>query len=185
MPNQWQQFFDSHAPYYDQNPFTQHTEKEVDFFLSMFPLVAGASDTSNFEEQFTRMPVASEAHSPTNIMVAASPASLHVSSAQVVQHQQHQLQSNLRKPFSASTPEVESSLFGGFTYQEEYGMATPPTPYSITSGMCTPPLVLNNKRTSPMRPGPNMYHARPSSSNASSMNRTPTFVTATSPTVSG
>lgn len=43
MPNQWQQFFDSHAPYYDQNPFTQHTEKEVDFFLAMFPLLAGAS----------------------------------------------------------------------------------------------------------------------------------------------
>ena len=43
MANQWQQFFDSHAPYYDQNPFTQHTEKEVDFFLSMFPLLAGAS----------------------------------------------------------------------------------------------------------------------------------------------
>lgn len=43
MPNQWQQFFDSHAPYYDENPFTQHTEKEVDFFLAMFPLLAGAS----------------------------------------------------------------------------------------------------------------------------------------------
>ncbi len=43
MPNPWQQFFDSHAPYYDQNPFAQHTVQEVDFFLSLFPLLPGAS----------------------------------------------------------------------------------------------------------------------------------------------
>ncbi|MCC7228945.1 MAG: methyltransferase domain-containing protein [Fimbriimonadaceae bacterium] len=43
MANAWQQFFDSHAPYYDQNPFTQNTVAEVDFFLSLFPLSAGAS----------------------------------------------------------------------------------------------------------------------------------------------
>jgi SAM-dependent methyltransferase len=43
MPNPWQEFFDSHAPYYDQNPFTQHTEAEVDFLLSIFPLIPGMS----------------------------------------------------------------------------------------------------------------------------------------------
>lgn len=43
MPNRWQEFFDTHAPYYDENPFTQHTNAEVDFFLSIFPLVAGSS----------------------------------------------------------------------------------------------------------------------------------------------
>lgn len=43
MANTWQQFFDSHAPYYDQNPFTQYTIAEVDFFLSLVPLSVGAS----------------------------------------------------------------------------------------------------------------------------------------------
>lgn len=43
MANTWQQFFDSHAPFYDQNPFTQNTVAEVDFFLSLFPLSVGAS----------------------------------------------------------------------------------------------------------------------------------------------
>jgi len=43
MPNPWQEFFDSHAPYYDQNPFTQNTVAEVDFILSIFPLLPGMS----------------------------------------------------------------------------------------------------------------------------------------------
>jgi len=43
MPNRWQEFFDSHAPYYDQNPFTQNTVAEVDFFLQIFPMLAGSS----------------------------------------------------------------------------------------------------------------------------------------------
>jgi SAM-dependent methyltransferase len=43
MAHTWQEFFDSHAPYYDQNPFTAHTVAEVDFFLSIFPLNPGAS----------------------------------------------------------------------------------------------------------------------------------------------
>jgi SAM-dependent methyltransferase len=43
MPNPWQEFFDSHAPYYDQNPFTQNTVAEVDFILSIFPLMPGMS----------------------------------------------------------------------------------------------------------------------------------------------
>ncbi len=43
MPETWQQFFDAHAPYYDLNPFTQHTVAEVDFLLSLFPLLAGSS----------------------------------------------------------------------------------------------------------------------------------------------
>jgi SAM-dependent methyltransferase len=43
MPNPWQQFFDSHAEFYDENPFTKHTAAEVDFLLSIFPLVPGDS----------------------------------------------------------------------------------------------------------------------------------------------
>jgi len=43
MPNEWQAFFDSHAPYYDENPFTKHTSAEVDFFLKLFPIEPGAS----------------------------------------------------------------------------------------------------------------------------------------------
>jgi SAM-dependent methyltransferase len=39
---EWQKFFDSHAGSYDENPFTQHTPAEVDFFLSLYPLGAGA-----------------------------------------------------------------------------------------------------------------------------------------------
>lgn len=39
----WQAFFDAHAPYYDENPFTQHTKNEVDFFLSLFPLPKGSA----------------------------------------------------------------------------------------------------------------------------------------------
>ena len=42
MANEWQQF-DSHAPHYDQNPFTEHTVAEIDFFLSLFPISPGAS----------------------------------------------------------------------------------------------------------------------------------------------
>jgi len=39
--SEWQQFFDSHAPHYAQNPFAQHTKAEVDFFLSLFALPRG------------------------------------------------------------------------------------------------------------------------------------------------
>lgn len=39
----WRAFFDSHADRYDENPFTAHTEAEVDFFLSLFPLSKGAT----------------------------------------------------------------------------------------------------------------------------------------------
>ncbi len=38
----WTRFFDAHAGHYDQNPFTQHTVAEVDFFLSLFALPAGS-----------------------------------------------------------------------------------------------------------------------------------------------
>lgn len=41
--SQWQAFFDSHAPYYDQNGFAQHTKAEIDFFLSLYPLAPGAT----------------------------------------------------------------------------------------------------------------------------------------------
>jgi len=38
----WKRFFDAHAPYYDQNSFAQHTNAEVDFLLTLFPLPSGA-----------------------------------------------------------------------------------------------------------------------------------------------
>jgi SAM-dependent methyltransferase len=41
VPN-WKEFFDAHAPRYDENPFAQHTRAEVDFFLSLFPISPGA-----------------------------------------------------------------------------------------------------------------------------------------------
>jgi 2-polyprenyl-3-methyl-5-hydroxy-6-metoxy-1,4-benzoquinol methylase len=40
-PREWQRFFDSHAEAYEENPFTKHTAAEVDFFLSMYPLIPG------------------------------------------------------------------------------------------------------------------------------------------------
>jgi 2-polyprenyl-3-methyl-5-hydroxy-6-metoxy-1,4-benzoquinol methylase len=40
---EWQRFFDAHAARYEENPFTQHTEAEVSFFLSLYPLPRGAS----------------------------------------------------------------------------------------------------------------------------------------------
>ena len=43
MPSPWQAFFDAHAPHYDENPFTAHTEAEVDFLLRLFPLSTGAT----------------------------------------------------------------------------------------------------------------------------------------------
>jgi SAM-dependent methyltransferase len=41
--SQWQQFFDSQAATYEENPFTHHTVAEVDFFLSLFPLSRGCT----------------------------------------------------------------------------------------------------------------------------------------------
>lgn len=41
MTKPWTRFFDAHAPHYDENPFTQHTVAEVDFFLSLYALSAG------------------------------------------------------------------------------------------------------------------------------------------------
>jgi len=41
--NQWQDFFDSHAPYYMQNSFTRNTLTEVDFLLEVLELAPGAS----------------------------------------------------------------------------------------------------------------------------------------------
>jgi 2-polyprenyl-3-methyl-5-hydroxy-6-metoxy-1,4-benzoquinol methylase len=41
-PRAWQRFFDAHAEHYDQNPFTNHTEKEVDFLLELYPIRPGA-----------------------------------------------------------------------------------------------------------------------------------------------
>ncbi len=40
-PRQWQSFFDSHAEAYEDNPFTKHTAAEVEFFLTLYPLVPG------------------------------------------------------------------------------------------------------------------------------------------------
>lgn len=46
MPNarqEWEVFFDAHAPHYDENPFTANTVAEVDFFLELFHVKQGAS----------------------------------------------------------------------------------------------------------------------------------------------
>jgi 2-polyprenyl-3-methyl-5-hydroxy-6-metoxy-1,4-benzoquinol methylase len=40
---EWQRFFDAHAPHYDQNGFAQHTVVEVEFLLSLYPILPGAS----------------------------------------------------------------------------------------------------------------------------------------------
>ncbi|MDX2064486.1 MAG: class I SAM-dependent methyltransferase [Fimbriimonadaceae bacterium] len=42
MGPSWQQFFDTHAPHYDQNPFTYHTAEEVQFLLNLYPVPPGA-----------------------------------------------------------------------------------------------------------------------------------------------
>jgi SAM-dependent methyltransferase len=41
-PNQWETFYDRHAPYYDRGAFTRHTEAEVEFLLSVLKLPPGA-----------------------------------------------------------------------------------------------------------------------------------------------
>lgn len=38
----WREFFNRHAPHYDENPFTQNTRFEVDFMLELFDLPDGA-----------------------------------------------------------------------------------------------------------------------------------------------
>lgn len=40
--NQWQSFYDRHAPYYDRGAFTTHTTDEVDFLLDTMALPPGA-----------------------------------------------------------------------------------------------------------------------------------------------
>ncbi|RYG40492.1 class I SAM-dependent methyltransferase, partial [bacterium] len=42
MPHQWEAFFDAHARDYDQNPFTFHTEGEISFLLSLYPVPPGS-----------------------------------------------------------------------------------------------------------------------------------------------
>ena len=41
--NQWEAFYDRHAPYYDRGRFTHHTVAEVDFLLDVLGLPAGAA----------------------------------------------------------------------------------------------------------------------------------------------
>jgi SAM-dependent methyltransferase len=41
--NQWESFYDRHAPYYDRGAFTTHTVAEVDFLLDALALPAGAT----------------------------------------------------------------------------------------------------------------------------------------------
>jgi SAM-dependent methyltransferase len=43
MAREWQGFFDAQAPTYELNAFTKHTAAEIDFFLSLYPLSAGAA----------------------------------------------------------------------------------------------------------------------------------------------
>ena len=40
--NQWLDFYDRHAPYYDRGAFTRHTVAEVDFLVEILALPAGA-----------------------------------------------------------------------------------------------------------------------------------------------
>jgi 2-polyprenyl-3-methyl-5-hydroxy-6-metoxy-1,4-benzoquinol methylase len=40
--NEWQRFFDSHSPKYDENVFTRDTEREVRFLLELLALPRGA-----------------------------------------------------------------------------------------------------------------------------------------------
>jgi len=40
--NQWEAFYDRHAPYYDRGAFTHHTATEVDFLLEVTGLAPGA-----------------------------------------------------------------------------------------------------------------------------------------------
>jgi SAM-dependent methyltransferase len=40
--NQWEGFYDRHAPYYDRGAFTKHTVAEVDFLLDVLRLEAGS-----------------------------------------------------------------------------------------------------------------------------------------------
>lgn len=39
----WEQFFDEHAPFYEQNPYTKNTRAEVEFMLDLFKLPAGST----------------------------------------------------------------------------------------------------------------------------------------------
>ena len=41
--NTWEEFFDAHAPIYDQNEFTKNTFREIDFLLEELELRPGAS----------------------------------------------------------------------------------------------------------------------------------------------
>lgn len=38
MTSMWQEFFDSQAERYDENEFTKHSENEVEFLLSLYPI---------------------------------------------------------------------------------------------------------------------------------------------------
>lgn len=143
------------------------------------PRLLSSLDTANFDATFTRLPLYSEAASPVHTLMPSSASNAHhLPVFPAVSNGQHQNANNNKKGH-------DDALFGGFTYQEEVGIATPPTPYS-GSGFCTPPPLPAIKRTSPLRPtNTHMYHARPSSSASSSITKTPSFVPASSPTVSG
>ncbi|MBI2765302.1 MAG: class I SAM-dependent methyltransferase [Chloroflexi bacterium] len=41
--NQWEDFYDGHAPFYDRGVFTSHTAGEVEFLVEVLGLTAGAS----------------------------------------------------------------------------------------------------------------------------------------------
>jgi 2-polyprenyl-3-methyl-5-hydroxy-6-metoxy-1,4-benzoquinol methylase len=40
---EWQRFFDAHAVNYEQNSFTKNTVAEVDFILSLYPILPGST----------------------------------------------------------------------------------------------------------------------------------------------
>jgi len=41
MPQSWKEFFDAHAPHYDENSFTENTVEEVDFLLEILEIEPG------------------------------------------------------------------------------------------------------------------------------------------------
>jgi SAM-dependent methyltransferase len=41
--NQWESFYDRHAPFYDRGAFTHHTAEEVDFLIEVMVLPSGSS----------------------------------------------------------------------------------------------------------------------------------------------
>lgn len=126
------------------------------------PKLMDATDTNNFETNFTRLPVHSaDAVSPLHVMsLVPSAAVFPAPGVSPNKNQQHAVHPNHHQH------DASPALFNGFTYQDDGPCFTPP---STMLGLRTPPPLPNyayvaSKPSSPMKPGPITYHARPSSS---------------------